>query len=787
MEKILPSSKLYSHPGRLLEDHLIGVARLSELFCQDKLLSNQSALKEITKIIALSHDLGKATSFFQDYLNADDKDKERLKNREETHHSLFSAVCAYFLVKDQLEKNGGKVGYYPFFAFEAVKRHHGNLRDVTDEAIFDDKDEKLLAYQLESVSEARLSVLARRLFEAGLPVVLTKTVISQWIDNISKELRSYKKAFRKNDGTAYNYLWLNLIYSILIDADKSDVVLKDTSFFLRKPDVISADLVDTFKSKKTFDDSPINSLRESAYKETLYQEINLDKKIYSINLPTGLGKTLLSLSFAMKLRECVQKSTGGKSIPRIIYALPFLSIIEQNADVIETTLGTCGIKPYSDILLKHHHLSEIFYKKGENEELESDSAKILIEGWNSEIIVTTFIQLFHSVISNRNRSLRKFHRFNGAIIILDEIQAIPIKYWFLINKVFRLLTDSLNAYILFVTATEPIIIEKKEMVSLVEGKEYFQKMDRVVIKQMLQEEMTLEDLLSSIEIQEDKRYLFIFNTINSAKQFYNLIKEECEDTTFLSTHVVPKERLRRIADIKRGEYKIVAATQLVEAGVDIDFDVVIRDIAPLDSINQASGRCNRNGRGKGTVYVVSLKDENGRKYASSIYDSVLLDITKNILKGRIEIPEREFLELINQYYRETKAKKSQTVSRQMLEAILKLRYDSTDKDEVSISDFRLIDENYSKKDVFVEIDEEAESVWREYTNLNRNKNLFEQKKSFDAMKTDFYKYVISVPEKTKNIPPEAGFLCHVDSNNLSEYYDRMTGFITRDDRSIVIW
>jgi len=783
----LRSSKLYSHPGRLLEDHLIGVARLSELFCQDKLLPNQSILKEITKIIALSHDLGKATSFFQDYLNADDKDKERLKNQEETHHSLFSAVCAYFLVKDQLGKNGGEVGYYPFFAFEAVKRHHGNLRDVTDEAIFDDKDEKVLADQLESISEPKFFVLARRLFEAGLPVVLTKTVISQWIGNISKELRLYKRSFRKIAGVAYNYLWLNLIYSILIDADKSDVVIRDHSFFLRNPDIIPADLVDIFKLKKTFDDSPINSLRESAYKEALCQEINLDKKIYSINLPTGLGKTLLSLSFAMKLRECVQRSTGGKSIPRIIYALPFLSIIEQNADVIETILETCGIKPYSDILLKHHHLSEIFYKKGENEELESDSAKILIEGWNSEIIVTTFIQLFHSVISNRNKSLRKFHRFNGAIIILDEIQAIPIKYWLLINKVFRLLTDNLNAYILFVTATEPIIIEKKEMVSLVEGNKYFQKMDRVVIKQMLQEDMTLEDLLSSIEIQKGKRYLFIFNTINSAKQFYNLIRKKYEDATFLSTHIVPKERLQRIADIKSGKYKIVATTQLVEAGVDIDFDVVIRDIAPLDSINQASGRCNRNGQREGTVYVVSLKNENGRKYASFIYDPVLLDITKNILKDHTEIRERQFLELINKYYQDTKAKKTQAISRQMLEAILKLRYDSTDKDKISISDFRLIEENYSKKDVFVEVDEEAKSVWKKYVNLNHTKYLFERKRAFDAIKADFYKYVISVPERTKNIPPEAGFLCHVDSNNLPEYYDRMTGFITRDDRSIIIW
>jgi len=787
MEKILSSSRLYSHPGRLLEDHLIGTARLSGLFYQDKLLPYQRTLMEISKIVALSHDLGKATRFFQDYLNADDNSREILKNREETHHSLFSAVCAYFLVKDQLQKNGGEVGYYPFLAFEAVKRHHGNLRDVTDEAIFDDKDEELLLLQLENISEPEFSVLAQRLFHAGLPVVLAKNNISGWIRNISKELRPYKRAFRKNDGTIYNYLWLNLIYSILIDADKSDVVLRDSSYFSRKPSAIPTDLVDVFKSKKTFDPSPINALRESAYKEVLSKKVDLDKRIYSLNLPTGLGKTLIAFSFAMKLRECVQRSTKGSSIPRIIYSLPFLSIIEQNIGVIETLLETSGIKPYSDILLKHHHLSEMFYRKEEDEEIESESAKILIEGWNSEIIVTTFVQLFHAVISNRNNSLRKFHRLSGAIIILDEIQAIPIKYWLLLSKMFQVLTESLKAYIIFVTATEPLIIEKKDMVNLVEGKKYFQKMDRVVLNPMLQEEMRLESLLDFIKIREDKRYLFIFNTINSAKQFYSLIGEAYEDTTFLSTHVVPEERLQRITDIKKGKYKIVVTTQLVEAGVDIDFDVVIRDIAPLDSINQASGRCNRNGKGDGTVYIVSLKDEKGRKYSSYVYDRVLLDITKNILQKHPSVRERQFFSLIDQYYRETKEKKSQAVSKQIFEAIRRLRYDSTDKDRMSVSNFRLIEEDYPKKDVFIEIDEKATSVWKKYMKLNQIKDLFDRKRAFDAMKADFYKYVISIPAESKNIPPEAGFLCHVSSGRLSEFYDSMTGFITRDETSIVVW
>ncbi len=122
MEKILPSSNLYSHPGRLLEDHLIGVANLADSFCQDKSLLQQERLKILTRTIALSHDLGKATKFFQDYLKTDEKEKPKFKNQSETRHGLFSAVCAYYLVKELLNRTNEDVGYYPFFAFEVVKK-----------------------------------------------------------------------------------------------------------------------------------------------------------------------------------------------------------------------------------------------------------------------------------------------------------------------------------------------------------------------------------------------------------------------------------------------------------------------------------------------------------------------------------------------------------------------------------------------------------------------------------------------------------------------------------------
>jgi CRISPR-associated endonuclease/helicase Cas3 len=787
MEKILHSSNLYSHPGRLLEDHLIGVANLAELFCQDKRFPEKEFLKQLVRIIALSHDLGKATTFFQDYLKADEIEKIKLKNQSETHHGLFSAVCTYYLVKELLNKTNEDVGYYPFFAFEVVKKHHGNLQDLLDEAIFNEKDKKSISIQLENINEENFIILSNHLFDAGLPIKLTRNIISEWIEKFPKDLKAHKRALRSNFGDASNYLLLNLLYSILIDGDKSDVVVREISYFERQTAGISADIVDLYKSKQSFLNSPINAIRESAYKDAINKEIDIEKKFYSINLPTGLGKTLISLSFALKLRELMNNKTQGKFVPRIIYALPFLSIIEQNSDVFEKVLKANEIAPYNNILLKHHHLSEISYQINKNEEFESDSAKIMIEGWNSEIIVTTFVQLFHTLLTNRNKNLRKFHRINNSIIILDEMQSIPIKYWLLIKTIFQFLAEKLNVYFIFVTATEPLIIEKKDMVSLVERDKYFQKMDRVKLKPSLDKDLTLEELYNTFKIEHDKRYLFIFNTISAAKKYYELSKVDQKDISFLSTHIIPKERLARISDIKKGKYKIVVTTQLVEAGVDIDFDVVVRDIAPLDSINQASGRCNRNNFGieKGEVYVFSLKDENGKKYSSYIYDSVLLDITKKILGNHQEIQEQEFLELINNYYKETSEKKSSDESKKILEAIGKLRYDSSDEN-TSISNFKLIDEDYSKKDVFIEIDQNAEEVWRKYLDL-KGRDLFERKKTFDSFKSDFYQYVISIPANVKNSPPDVGFLSYVRNAILSDYYDLEIGFITKDERSIVIW
>jgi len=299
--------------------------------------------------------------------------------------------------------------------------------------------------------------------------------------------------------------------------------------------------------------------------------------------------------------------------------------------------------------------------------------------------------------------------------------------------------------------------------------------------------MTIDSLSEHFDLNNGKSYLFILNTITSARKFYNLIRNRGIPVTYLSTHVIPKERLNRIREIKEKKYMIVVSTQLVEAGVDIDFDVVVRDIAPLDSINQAAGRCNRNDKNKGKVYIVLLKDDNDKKIASYVYDVVLLDISERILSKRDEIEEVEFLELIDHYYKETKEKESQNISKSLLESIIELSYDSEDNDKTSISDFKLMDDDYPKIDVFIELDEEAKEIWKNYINLKHIDDLFSRKKAFDAIKPDFYQYIISIPMNTKNKPPMVGEIGYVKQAVLNDYYNPETGFITKDLRSVVIW
>ncbi|MCM8901265.1 CRISPR-associated helicase Cas3' [Caldicoprobacter algeriensis] len=783
MENALYSSELYSHEDKVLEEHLINVANIAvqNLYgAPDDIFKHygKDILFRLVKVCALCHDIGKATSYFQEYLFASESIKNKLKGKEETHHGLLSAIAAYFAAKAEFQgdtfKNDEGI-FLPFIAFLAVRRHHGNFVDVMNEAILSEREKSILLRQVESIDDLKLAVVNKSLRQAGLRVDITVARLREWVISFSDELRRLRMRLRKLEKArdVEPYILTNFVFSLLIDADKSEVTIGKN---VERPNVdLGEYVVDKYKTTMDIRDSWLNSLRQQAYHEVLSAPLDLNAKIMSINLPTGLGKTLTSLVFAFKLRKQIQLTKGYT--PRIIYSLPFLSIIEQNAEIIEKVLAANGFNVDHSLLLKHHHLAEVRYRK-EQEEFEIDDAKILIEGWNSEIVVTTFVQLFHTLLSNKNHDLRKFHRLSGSIIILDEVQSIPTRYWLLIGELFKKLIQELDIYVIFVTATEPLIFSRNEVSCLVNREFYFNSMDRVTIVPRLEESLTLEEFVERIELQNDKSYLFILNTINSAKTLYELLKEKTgEEIAYLSTHVVPYERLERIKLMKAGKVRLAVTTQVVEAGVDIDFDVVYRDLAPLDSINQAAGRCNRNGMRKGEVIVVSLKDER-RSYASYVYDSVLLDITRKILQGRDLVAERDFLNIIEEYYVQVQAKKSNDLSRELLEAVYKMKYESVDGTRC-IADFKLIEEDYPKVDVFVELNEEAKQIWQRYIQIKEIKDLFERRLHFSHIKADFYKYTVSVPLKMDNIPPEVKGFLYVSNNTLSEYYDKDTGFITK--------
>lgn len=780
-------SSLYSHPNKYLEDHLSGSAHLIEKFSDESStnLLDDKLISRLTKVIALCHDLGKSTRYFQDYLSADDSEKKNMKSMKETHHSLISAVIAFFVIKEEISKHAAYNDVktlLPFIAYIVVKKHHGNLNDVVTEASLDDSDIDTMKSQLQSIDEEKFSILSDNLVKAGLDVKLDKNTINYYIENIKNELRNVKRYIRRiNEKSDLSYyILINYIFSLLIDSDKSEVVIGRD--FSRSYVELPSDLVDKYKLQISYKENKINSLREDAYREVNSSEINFDDRILSINLPTGLGKTLASISFALRLREKLYK-TFNKNY-RIIYSLPFLSIIEQNFQEFEKILKGNNINTSTNVLLKHHHLSEMKYTDDDTE-FDTDSSKIMIEGWNSEIIVTTFIQLFHTLLSNKNKSLRKFHRIANSIIILDEIQSIPFYYWKLVKEILQAVAFKLNSYVIFVTATQPMIFGNDEIRQLTDKRKYFNQMDRVVIKPVLDRNIHLSELVDMFDLKDGRSYLFILNTIASAKQFYELLKQKLpdEEIVYMSTHIVPFERLERIELIKSKKVKYAVTTQLVEAGVDIDFDVVVRDIAPLDSINQSAGRCNRNWQKSGEVYVVSLIDENDKKYSSRIYDKVMINITEKILSQYDEIGEKDFLNIIDRYYTAISENLSSDAAINILNAVYKLKYDSDDGTP-SISKFKLIDDGYYKVDAYIEYNDEAIELWQRYLELKNVKNLFKRRNIFNEFKADFYKYVISIPEKTENMPADVEGFKYVNSDSINEYYDKETGFITKGVLSI---
>lgn len=791
--KKLHYTEFKSHPDKFLEDHLKNVAEFSKSSFNSLKFINNELFAEIAYLIGLSHDFAKSTSFFQDYILTGN-------SNENKPHGFLSALFSYFCVKSYLIKNDICFEKnLPIISYIVVLHHHGNIKNITtlDEYHDNKFNSRIINNQINDLSkmENHFDLFYN---EYGIDLKNFFENINDISENISNDLFD----FDYDQNLDYYFLIL-LFYSVLLDADKMDA--SESNFIKRE--LIPSDIVDIYKCNHSFNSDGINKIREEAYVEVNnnIENLDLNNKIYSINLPTGIGKTLTGFSSVLKLRERINNEIGIN--PRIIYSLPFLSIIDQNENVIKSIFKENNLYG-NNYLLKHNYLADMKYVDGEdNEEYDISNSKILIEGWNSEFIITTFIQLFYSLIGNKNSFLRKFHNITNSIIILDEIQSIPHKYWNIINLILKKLANEFNCWIILMTATQPFIFKENEIISLVDNVDYyFKQFDRVDYKFQLEDVFIDEfkdEIINLIENEKNKDILIVLNTINSSAEVYDKIKQHFMNSRkncfvdddgvfrvdndinliYLSTNILPYNRLNKINIIKESDKQnIIISTQLIEAGVDIDVDIVYRDFAPLDSIIQTAGRCNRSGKkDKGLVNVISLVNDKGKRYSGYVYQKLLLTTTREVLKGIDYCSEKDFnLKASNKYF--------ELISQRSFDdGELKTILNYLKFNEIPIK-FKLIENSGNKIDVFVCINEEAENIFNQFKYIVDNLSGIERKNEFLKIKSKFYKYVISVDEKkfgsTNLFNDEIGVIYHYD---LERKYQADLGFIVMDDEEPMIW
>ena len=709
-----------SHPGRPLLEHIEEVHINS-----NKLINtNDKEILLALEIASKCHDFGKYTSFFQKRLY-NSHDKNPLGD-----HSYISAVFGAFVGIERL----GEDNYLPLIIYSVINNHHGNLKELKNKLPKNRRNIRNLELEIEDMDK-QLNDINKNYEDvfSDMKKLRLDTEFETFIKKkpIENTLFHLRELYSKIENSKLFYTH-QIIYSSLIDSDKmsaSKTELKDIKSleYNHLVDIYN----EKFPIKKGF-----SSLRREVFESVQKTiESNYDENLFSITAPTGTGKTLAGFYAAKKLSDHYQ---GRK----IIYALPFTSIIDQNYDEIYKLFNKIdGFKGDSSLyLIKHHSLAEYDYKSQENN-YDLDQSKLLIESWHSGIIITTFVQFFESILGNRNKMLKKLHSIRGSIIILDELQSIPIKYWSLIDYILRKISKELDCKIITMTATKPVILE--DSIELLEDyQRYFKSLNRIELSYD-DTPLTIDEFSETfIDELEDKSYLIVCNTIGQSLKLYEKIQGIDREVLYLSTNIVPKHRKERIECIKENmkSNPIVISTQVIEAGVDLDFNYVIRDLAPLDSIIQAAGRCNRNDNEKGRVKVVKMINDKEDLFGKYIYGSMLLNITADILKEKT-VEEAEFIDLIESYFLEVyKKKNTSDILDEYKTAIEKLDFETIGK-------FSVIENRPNYIDVFFEVDEEAVKIVEEYKQVKDLKDFKEKYKRLLKITPEMRKYTISLPNK----------------------------------------
>ena len=644
-----------SHPDKLLVEHIKGVL---------KNVSNRTD-SLFAEISAIFHDLGKMNPNFQAKL-------EGKMPKGYSNHSLLSAYAFYCMVladkKRKLSPND-IIGLIVLIA-----KHHGNLPDFCPSGI----DGYIL-------SRNEIKDLFSFLGNNDLPFYnYVKYFYPQTLDfsSIVTNEKAQKVFFEKlafspkiNIEPLNYYLNIQSAFANLIQADKADASKFDSYVKEDKDDVgtfsnVFCKKLDAFL-KTLNQKSDLNRLRTQIRCEAVENINDLlpkGKRVFDLTSPTGSGKTLMLLSLAAE----IIKQKGSK---RIIYALPFLSITEQvENEVLKIYKGyeqyiqridSKSVNPRFDEI--QNELDSMPYE----EKIEELNALDFKEGtFSYPLIITTFVRFFESLLSNRNSVLQKLPNFSNCVFLLDEIQALPPRLYGFFVAYLSKFCEMFDSYAIISTATQPnfelpdyddniktFFADYEKPDSLL-PLSYFKNdlFNRYAITYKA-ETIDIHSLIEMV-IKENDSVLLILNTIDDTKDAYNRLSGRFDGLLILlNSHFTPDDRKKKIQEAKdklvANEIVIVISTQLIEAGVDIDFPIVYRDFTTVASIVQSAGRCNRNGKmpQKGKVILFKLMNNDKIRYELIFRwnDSVWINYTSNaFIEDYYE--EKSLLEVQKQFF-----------------------------------------------------------------------------------------------------------------------------------------
>lgn len=593
MKESILFDEFWSHPNKLLEHHIKNMISPDD--------------DELGKQVKLYHDIAKLKNNFQIYI------RDTSNDMLDKNHSLLSAY--FFLLNSKFDE------VPTIFGFLAIVSHHGdvvNLMTLAREANKFFKNQKELE-QWDEVAGAAKNIK----IYSGL-----STKKDEFLDRAEKlrqylVLSQYRHKFTYEDFINFKSLYSNLIYSDKFEAIFSMPKQENKDIPI---DVLEASIKNLPPNKKrdTFRNFVLNNFDEKY-------------KLFTLTAPTGYGKTLTALNFALKFNK-----------PRIIYALPFTSIIDQTYDIV------AKIYKNSDILVSKAHHKTTIGEENLTKEDRYSKIKFLMESFSGEINVTTLYQLIFALFGNKNKDNVKFNQLKNSVVIIDEAQAIPYNFRKDFILLCEIISQRLGTIFIFMSATMPVI--KSEKFKEISNLDYFSKQDRYVIKWL---DIGGEDeLLEKIcEAASDKNTLVVVNTIKKAQELFTKLRDKFS-CFCLNGYMYDDHKRATIEAVRCAVNKskvdplaskiLLISTQSIEAGVDLDFDIGVREVSPISSIIQTAGRVNRHfGATRGELYVFPEIS----KFTNLIYGD-LYKVSGAVLGDlkQKEVRESEILEISNLYF-----------------------------------------------------------------------------------------------------------------------------------------